>query len=846
MIPIRSHLPAFIGLTLILHPTSSQAALAWDGSVDAVSAFSEFNWTQHAGGAPAANTINPGAVIANNATLTGGGIEITAGAGSPSNIGGPFLVGTNNLTVSNGKVLAGTVVSANPLLEAQGSLLTVSNGGEIGTLGIANYNQIVVDGGVIDLLGTSGISFGSPSGTNPLMSIVNGSTVDVQFISAASASDDVAVTLDGGSTLTFNGSDNPLNTLTLDILDEDSRLRLTNEVFDNGSGGGFQPEHASKVTFNGAPLVFGSDPFTPEIGDNALATQINGGLGVEIRVFAAPYQILSFGSPTPIVEAGSIVTLEWNAPLFESYAIDNGVGDVTGDTVNGFGSTTAQVNADTTFTLTATAESGAVVRTAEFTILASPDTDNDGIIDLFETNTGIYVGPTNTGTDPALPDTDDDGYDDGVEDNTGIWSSATATGTSPVDDDSDNDGLLDGDENPDTAHVAGVNAGSDPNDPDSDDDGFLDGEEFNGGFDPTSAASKPAELVTFTYDVSDRLGSNAAFSTDNWTGDDLVNWIAGTAFSDRYARNGNDGLDRITRTNDAGFSYSLPADATELRFEADFRINSNFCEAGLTTAGADTLGFGYDGPNQQFYILDGATRINQTGTTPPPADSRMTIRVVVDVVNQTADLIMDASGAATLVMDDVPVSVTGTTLHAADGLSTKTNSRFTGVYRYGITVVSPLGGVSAYDDWAGGFGLDPESDGAPGEDADDDGKSNLLEFATNDDPTSGTGSGKVVSRVQDVGGSDVLTLTLPVRGTSTPFTGATQQVSSPVDGIVYRIQGSPDLSDWTTTVVSEVVPALDAGLPALDTGWEYRTFRTAGDTSSNLSDFLRAIVGAAP
>ncbi|MCB1133711.1 MAG: hypothetical protein KDN05_21510, partial [Verrucomicrobiae bacterium] len=548
--------------------------------------------------------------------------------------------------------------------------------------------------------------------------------------------------------------------------------------------------------------------------------------GVEIRVFSEPYLILSFESSTPVVLPGSNVILDWDAPLFESYAIDNGVGDVTGDTFDGLGFTTVQVNADTTFTLTATAESGAVVRTAEFTILTSPDTDNDGILDLFETNTGIYVSPTNTGTDPGLPDTDGDGYDDGVEDNAGSWLNDTATGTSPVDDDSDNDGLLDGEENPDTAYVAGVNAGSDPNDPDTDDDGFLDGEEFNGGFDPTSSASKPAEVATFTYDVSSRLASNAGLSTDNWTGDDLANWIVGSALGDLFTRNNNDGLDRITRTNDAGFSYSLPANATELRFEADFRINGNFCEAGLTTAGVDTFGFGYDGPNQQFYLLDGGNRIDQTGTTAPPADSRMTIRVVVDVTNQTADLIMDASGAATLVMDDVPVSVTGTALHAADGLSTKTSSRFTGIYRFGITVFSPVGGVSAYDDWAGGYGLDPETDGAPGEDADHDGKTNLLEFATNDDPTSGASSGKMAGLVQDVGGSDVLTLTIPVRGAGTPFSGATEQVSDPVDGIVYRIQGSPDLSDWNTTVVSEVVPALDAGLPALDPGWEYRTFRT--------------------
>ncbi|MCB1134032.1 MAG: hypothetical protein KDN05_23135, partial [Verrucomicrobiae bacterium] len=278
MKPIRFHLPAFLGLALILHPTSSRAALAWDGSVDGISAYTEANWTQNAGGSPASNTINPNTLIANNATLTGGEIVISGGVGTPSAIGGPFLVGTNNLTISNGKLAAGGSTSgtdASPLLVAQGSILTISGGAAVETNGIADFNRIVVNGGSIDLRGTSGINFGAAAGADPTMLITDGATVDAQFISAASAPDDLAVTLTGGSTLIFNGSGNPLNTLTVDILDEDSRLRLTNEVFNNGSGSGFEPEHASKVTFNGAALVFGTDPFTPEIGDNALATQIN-------------------------------------------------------------------------------------------------------------------------------------------------------------------------------------------------------------------------------------------------------------------------------------------------------------------------------------------------------------------------------------------------------------------------------------------------------------------------------------------------------------------------------------------------------------------------------------------
>ena len=43
------------------------------------------------------------------------------------------------------------------------------------------------------------------------------------------------------------------------------------------------------------------------------------------------------------------------------------------------------------------------------------DTDGDGLPDWVETNTRVYVSPTDTGTDPNDPDTDDDGVLDGDE-----------------------------------------------------------------------------------------------------------------------------------------------------------------------------------------------------------------------------------------------------------------------------------------------------------------------------------------------------------------------------------------------------------------------------------------------
>jgi sulfatase modifying factor 1 len=50
-----------------------------------------------------------------------------------------------------------------------------------------------------------------------------------------------------------------------------------------------------------------------------------------------------------------------------------------------------------------------------FRVASVADTDGDGIPDTYETGTGIYVSPTNTGTNPNQADTDGDGVPDGLE-----------------------------------------------------------------------------------------------------------------------------------------------------------------------------------------------------------------------------------------------------------------------------------------------------------------------------------------------------------------------------------------------------------------------------------------------
>jgi hypothetical protein len=83
-------------------------------------------------------------------------------------------------------------------------------------------------------------------------------------------------------------------------------------------------------------------------------------------------------------------------------------------------------------------------------IPTSQDSDGDGLPDSVETNTGVYIDPADTGTDPDLPDTDGDGLTDGDEVN------HPTNPTNPTLRDSDGDGFGDG---------AELGVGKNPNDP---------------------------------------------------------------------------------------------------------------------------------------------------------------------------------------------------------------------------------------------------------------------------------------------------------------------------------------------------------------------------------------------
>lgn len=176
--------------------------------------------------------------------------------------------------------------------------------------------------------------------------------------------------------------------------------------------------------------------------------------------------------------------------------------------------------------------------------------------------------------------------------------------------------------------------------------------------------------------------------------------------------------------------------------------------------------------------------------------------------------------------------------------STATNktARITGT---GILNVLTGPSANAYDSWATAAGLTAANNGKT-VDADNDGLDNITEFALDGAPLSGLQGGKVVSKLATIGGQQVMTLTLPVRN-GAAFTGTTTLVSGAVDGVIYSIQGTATLSGFPLQV--QEVTGADAtalqgslNLPAVSTGWSYRSFRLAGDASTAAKGFLRAVI----
>ena len=216
------------------------------------------------------------------------------------------------------------------------------------------------------------------------------------------------------------------------------------------------------------------------------------------------------------------------------------------------------------------------------------DTDGDGIGDNAETNTGIYLSPTDTGTDPENADSDGDGLSDSSETNTGSYASSVDTGTDPGNADTDGDGINDGDE---------YNAGSDPtnaSDPAS-------GETVPGASNPylagmpngstcCSGDSVPAQSPTLTPD------GGFIFTTASTNGISGATWLAtalvGVFLDDNLPTSSPAPADLDFSPSGTGTNFTTLSPALQQAF---------FIGDGLTGTGT--------GDAQSFAVPAGATRL---------------------------------------------------------------------------------------------------------------------------------------------------------------------------------------------------------------------------------------------
>lgn len=144
---------------------------------------------------------------------------------------------------------------------------------------------------------------------------------------------------------------------------------------------------------------------------------------------------------------------------------------------------------------------------------------------------------------------------------------------------------------------------------------------------------------------------------------------------------------------------------------------------------------------------------------------------------------------------------------------------------FGSVKISPIV-VTPFSTWLSGFDFPAlaNSDLTPAADPDFDGQSNFQEFALNGNPRSAVISGKVRSRIEDLAGGRAFVITLPVR--SNPLFTGTPWKSAIADQVTYTIEGSNGLAAFDQVVTE--VPAVTDGMPPLDSGWSYRSFRLDG------------------
>lgn len=468
----------------------------------------------------------------------------------------------------------------------------------------------------------------------------------------------------------------------------------------------------------------------------------------------------------------------------------------------------------------------------------SSDTDGDGLRDDYETLTGNYNGPTDTGTSPVLADTDGDGLADNVERNTHVFVSASDTGTDPNLSDSDFDGISDGLEvltyqtNPNADADKDGDTLSDgdevvlyhtnPSLKDTDGDGFDDNVEVTAGSDPNDPISTPSNIAGYggtlvhRYKLDETSGTVALDSAGTENGTIGTEVILGQP--------GRDGTaikipSPVTANSKVLLPKAvIPAGSAPFTMTAWVKLvgalpnglQSHILSTNDGSVGRWNLGI-YDSDATAgvsanlFWFHNGG--VAQTTYTGFNFNDHLNEWVHVAVTRSSSGLTaiyingvgMElGTSKATLYAPTVGVGIGSRPATVQDGVNGLIDD--VRIYNGGLSPADELAlfnsYVTAYDNWATSYGLDPNGNGAPGADADNDGTANQAEFLLGLIPNNG--SSRFAATV-----------------TGTPATGITLTWPSQ-PGLTFTVTSSLTLNGFPT-VEAAALPA--AGSPATITSW---------------------------
>lgn len=263
-----------------------------------------------------------------------------------------------------------------------------------------------------------------------------------------------------------------------------------------------------------------------------------------------------------------------------------------------------------------------------------------------------------------------------------------------------------------------------------------------------------------------------------------------------------------------------------------------------------------NGGSQKFYPQSNGTSnkitdTNPVATEPVPAPGTITLDGAFDIdltaaagaPDGTDWLLVDVANLAETYGDNF--TVTGFTETALDsGIWEKT----VGARKYTFTQSSGLlegdAAGSPFQTWAAAniTAIDAGADATATGDPDNDGTDNLAEFALAGDPLDGSDNGLTRFAIEDVAGTDHLTLTFACRSAAA-FTGA-GPASVSQDGVTYTVRGSTDLGTFTLALGE--VTAIPGDLPAAPSGYTYRTFRVVDTVGANPKAFIQLQTTATP